>query len=58
MGHLRLGLNDGSGHRRHLATEALGELGPELLVLLDEPVELRLDLIEESVDLLFVVSRP
>ena len=36
----------------------LGELGPELFVLLDQPVEFRFDLVEEGIHFLFVVAGP
>src|SRR5690606_5189514 len=41
----------------HLAAEAFGELAAQLLVLLDQPVQLGLDLVEEGVDLFFVIAR-
>jgi len=34
------------------------QLGPELFVLLDQPVELSLDLVKEGVNLFLVVARP
>src|SRR5262249_46463982 len=47
--------------RRHWslpATQHLGQLGPEFLVLLDQPVEFCLYLVEEGIHFLFVVAGP
>jgi len=39
-------------------TQDLRQLGPELLILLDQTVELSLDLVEEGIDLFLVVAGP
>src|SRR5207247_11206469 len=46
------------GHGRLPSAQALSQLRPKLLVLLDQPVKLDLYLVEEGVDLLLVVSGP
>src|SRR5262249_891103 len=53
-----LGVRSVQGHGRLASAQHLSQLRPELLVLLDQPVELRFDLIEEGVDLFLVVARP
>jgi len=40
------------------AAQDLGQLGPELFVLLDQPVKLSLNLVKEGVDLFLVVAGP
>src|ERR1700733_13746475 len=40
------------------ATQDLGQLGPELFVLLDQPVKLSLNLVEEGVNFFLVVAGP
>src|SRR6185437_16611537 len=40
------------------AAQDLGQLGPELFVLLDQPVQLSLNLVEEGVNLFLVVAGP
>src|SRR5262249_62029101 len=46
------------GHRGLASAQALSQLRPEFLVLLDQPVKLDLDLVEEGVDFFLVVSGP
>jgi hypothetical protein len=48
----------GRRNRGLAAAQHLGQLGPELLVLLEEPVELRLYLIEEGIYFFLVVAGP
>src|ERR1039458_9770459 len=48
----------GGGHRRRAATQALGKLRPQFLILLKEPLQLGLHLVEEGVDLFLVVAGP
>src|ERR1700722_3541905 len=56
---LRLGARRAERRGRGLATaHELSQLGPELLVLLQEPVKLGLDLVEEGVNLFLVVAGP
>src|SRR6202000_907736 len=46
------------GDRGLASAQAFGQLRPELFVLLDQPVELSLDLVEEGGDLFPVVAGP
>src|SRR5208337_3432797 len=46
------------GYRRLTTAQDFRQLGPELFVLLDQPVELGLDLVEEGVNLFLVVAWP
>ena len=52
-----LGLEVVHSRRGNLAAQALSEFAAQFLVLLDQTVELSLNLVEEGVDLFFVVSR-
>jgi hypothetical protein len=59
--HFRLGVCQRGAECRHgrlASAQALSQLRPEFLVLLDQPVQLDLDLIEEGVDLFLVVAGP
>ena len=53
-----LGVRRVSGRGAPCRPQHFGQLGPQLLVLLDQPVELGLDLIEEGIDFFLVVARP
>ncbi len=53
-----LGLEVVHSRRGHLAAQALRQLAAQFLVLLDQTIEFGFDLVEEGVDLFFVVSRP
>src|SRR5271157_199645 len=46
------------GYRRLTTAQDFRQLGPELFVLLDQPVELSLDLVKEGINLFVVVAGP